>query len=67
MEKSVINALIKLNPRKIVYMSCNPETCVRDVKYLTSNSNYKLIEVKPFNMFPYTKHIEILACLQGQE
>lgn len=67
MEKTVIDALIKLRPRKIVYMSCNPETCVRDVKYLTKNSGYKLTNVKPYNMFPYTKHIEILACLQEQE
>ena len=67
MDKAVISALIKLNPRKIVYMSCNPETAVRDVKYLTANSNYKLTEVSPYNMFPYTKHIELLACLQKQE
>lgn len=64
MEKSVIDALIKLNPRKIVYMSCNPQTCVRDIKYLTKFSTYRLTSVKPYNMFPYTKHIEILTCLQ---
>ncbi len=67
MEKRVIDALIKLNPRKIVYMSCNPETCARDIKYLTKNSTYNLTNLKPYNMFPYTKHIEILACLQRQE
>lgn len=67
MEKSLIDALIKLNPRKIVYMSCNPDTCVGDIKYLVDKSNYNLIEVTPYNMFPYTKHVEILACLQRQD
>ena len=63
MDKAVISALIKLNPRKIVYMSCNPETAVRDIKYLVEKSSYKLTTISPYNMFPYTKHIELLACL----
>lgn len=66
MEKSVIDALIKLNPRTIVYMSCNPETCVRDIKLLVDNSQYELKTVKPFNLFPYTKHTELLCCLESK-
>ncbi len=64
MDRAVISAVIKLNPRKIVYMSCNPETCVRDIELLTQKSSYKLTKLKPYNMFPYTKHVELLATLQ---
>ena len=66
MEKSVIEALKKFNPRTIVYMSCAPETCVRDVELLTTDSNYSITNIKPYNMFPYTKHIETLVCLKRQ-
>ncbi|MBQ7351495.1 MAG: 23S rRNA (uracil(1939)-C(5))-methyltransferase RlmD [Clostridia bacterium] len=66
LEKSVIDAIIKFNPRKIVYMSCNPETCVRDIDVITNGSMYKVSEISAWNMFPYTKHIETLVCLQRQ-
>lgn len=66
MEKSVIDAIARLSPRKIVYMSCNPETCVRDIKYLLSDNKYIVTDIKPYNMFPYTKHIETLVCLRRQ-
>lgn len=65
-DESVINAILRLKPRKIVYMSCNPETCVRDIKKLISDNKYTLSAIKPYNMFPYTRHIETLVCLQGQ-
>lgn len=63
---SVIRAILNLKPRKIVYMSCNPETCVNDIIKLLNDNNYKTIDIKPYNMFPYTKHIETLVCLQRQ-
>ena len=64
MEKSVIDALLNLSPRKIVYMSCNPETCFRDIKQLVSDNRYKINIVKPYNMFPYTEHLELLCELE---
>lgn len=66
MEKSVIDAILRLKPRMIVYMSCNPETCARDIKYIVSDTKYQVSVIKPYNMFPYTKHIETLVCLQRQ-
>lgn len=66
LDKKVINALKKVSPRKIVYMSCNPETCVRDIKELISDNKYILSAVKPYNMFPYTKHTELLCSLELQ-
>ena len=61
LDKNVINALIDLRPRKIVYMSCNPETCVRDINMIVSGNKYCINAIKPWNMFPYTKHIELLV------
>ena len=62
----VIDAIKYLNPRKIVYMSCAPETCVRDIKLLTNDNKYSVSAIKPYNMFPFTKHVETLVCLQRQ-
>lgn len=66
-EEGVIRAINALSPRKIVYMSCNPETCVRDIKHILSDNKYVVTDIIPYNMFPYTKHIETLVCLQKQE
>lgn len=63
LDNAVINALIKLNPRKIVYMSCNPETCVRDIAKLTNDNIYRINVIKPYNMFPFTRHVELLISL----
>lgn len=66
LDSSVIERIKALNPRKIVYMSCNPETCVRDLKLLVSDNKYSVSDIFPYDMFAYTKHIETLVCLQRQ-
>ena len=62
MHKNTVEDVIKLSPEKIVYVSCNPTTQVRDVKLLTANG-YKLIKMRPVDMFPHTYHIENVALL----
>lgn len=62
MHKNTIEDVINLSPRKIVYVSCNPGTQVRDIK-LFVESGYKLIKIKPVDMFPHTYHIENVALL----
>ena len=62
MHKNTVEDVIKLNPAKIVYVSCNPTTQVRDIKLLTE-SGYKLIKMKPVDMFPHTFHIENICLL----
>lgn len=52
-----LKELIKLKPRKILYISCNPATFARDAKLLVK-SGYNLPEMKPIDMFPHTMHIE---------
>ena len=63
MNPKTINDIIKLNPGKIVYISCNPATQARDIKLL-NESGYKLIKIQPVDMFPHTFHIENVALLE---
>ena len=52
-----LNALLKLRPKKIVYVSCNPETLKRDLSYLTGNG-YQVKKIQPVDMFPHTDNVE---------
>lgn len=54
---SFLNQLIEFAPRRVVYVSCNPATQARDAHVLVSNG-YVISRVKPFDLFPQTKHIE---------
>jgi 23S rRNA (uracil1939-C5)-methyltransferase len=62
MHKNTVDDVIKLSPNKIVYVSCNPTTQVRDIKLFTENG-YKLIKMRPVDMFPHTYHIENVCLL----
>ena len=62
MHKNTVDDVIKLSPGKIVYVSCNPTTQVRDIKLLTEDG-YNLIKIRPVDMFPHTLHIENVALL----
>lgn len=64
LHKNTIDDVIKINPNKIVYVSCNPTTQVRDIKMFVE-ANYKLIKMKPVDMFPHTYHIENVALLES--
>lgn len=52
-----LSSLVKLSPEKVIYVSCNPETLARDLRYLTKNG-YKVRKIQPVDMFPHTEHIE---------
>ena len=62
MNPKTVNDIIKLDPPKIVYVSCNPSTQARDIKLL-SEAGYKLNKTHPVDMFPHTYHIENVALL----
>ncbi len=53
---------LKLATSKIIYVSCNPATLARDIKYLTENGG-KVEFIKPFDMFCHTNHIENVAII----
>ncbi len=59
-----LDALIKMSPHTVVYISCNPETMARDIEYLTSKSSYSVKKIQPVDMFPHTRHIETVALLK---
>jgi 23S rRNA (uracil1939-C5)-methyltransferase len=60
LEKRVLDGILKLNPRAIAYVSCDPSTLARDAARLI-NGGYHLKDVKPFDLFPQTYHIESIS------
>lgn len=58
-----IDAAVKTNPKKIVYISCNPATQVRDLQ-LFREQGYDFNEIDPVDMFPQTPHVESVAVLE---
>ena len=61
-DKTSIKNILKIHPEKIVYISCNPATLVRDLKDL--EKTYKINSIQPLDMFPYSKHVEVCALLE---
>jgi 23S rRNA (uracil1939-C5)-methyltransferase len=57
-----MSSVVKLNPKRVVYVSCNPETLERDLKYFVKNG-YEVKKIQPVEMFPYTEHIECVTLL----
>ena len=60
-EKFMASA-VKMGPEKIVYISCNPETLARDLKYLTKKG-YQVKKIQPVEMFAFTEHVETVCLL----
>lgn len=61
-DKAFLSSVCVLNPDKIVYISCNPETQGRDLAFLCSQG-YKATTAQPVDMFPHTSHIECIVLL----
>ena len=57
-----MKSVVTLAPKKIVYISCDPQTQARDLKYLT-RYGYKAMGAYPYDMFPFTKHAENIVLL----
>jgi tRNA/tmRNA/rRNA uracil-C5-methylase (TrmA/RlmC/RlmD family) len=58
-----LSQLLAFRPRTLVYVSCNPATQMRDLKQLSSGG-YGLKRVRPFDLFPQTKHLECVMTLE---
>lgn len=61
-DMNFLSSVVKLAPKKVVYISCNPETQARDIAYLVKNG-YQCKKIQPVDMFPHTGHIECIALL----
>ena len=56
MHEDVIDVILKAEPQRIVYVSCNPATQARDLQLL--DPKYRVTKVQPVDMFPHTQHVE---------
>lgn len=63
MHPKLIQEIVTLQPKRIVYVSCNPATQVRDMRLLTEDG-YRLLSVQPLDMFPHTPHVENICVLE---
>ena len=59
----LLAAVVQAAPDRIVYVSCDPGTLARDIKYLCANG-YEFVECTPVDQFPWTTHIEVVAKIQ---
>ncbi|AUJ29074.1 23S rRNA (uracil(1939)-C(5))-methyltransferase RlmD [Liquorilactobacillus hordei] len=64
LEPEVINSTVKLSPEKIVYVSCNPATLVRDIQLFTEQGYQVVKPIQPVDQFPMTTHIESVTVLK---
>lgn len=64
-EQPLLEAVVKAAPERIVYVSCDPATLARDIKWLGENG-YEFKEATPCDMFPWTGHVETIVLLQRE-
>ena len=62
MHEDVIATILRAEPQRIVYVSCNPATQARDLAML--DSTYRVAKVQPVDMFPHTQHVENVVLLE---
>lgn len=61
-DERLLDTVVKIGPGRIVYVSCDPGTLARDIKYL-GNNGYKFVEGMPVDMFPWTGHVETVVLI----
>ena len=61
LDNTTINNILEIKPRKVVYISCNPASLVRDLAKM--ERVYEIKSIQPFDMFPLTHHVECCAVL----
>ena len=61
-DETLLSTMVKMQPERIVYVSCDSATLARDLRYLCDNG-YELKRVCPADMFPQTVHVETVCCL----
>jgi 23S rRNA (uracil1939-C5)-methyltransferase len=62
-DRAVLDTLLQIQPKRIVYVSCNPATLARDLKILSTSGSYHLTRIQPIDFFPQTSHVECVAFL----
>jgi 23S rRNA (uracil1939-C5)-methyltransferase len=64
MHPDALPNIIKFKAKEIIYVSCNPSTLARDLDFIVKNSEYKITDIIPVDMFPHTHHIETVVKLE---
>ena len=64
-DETFLSTVMSKKIKKIIYISCNPETLARDIEFLSHM--YKVNYVQPVDMFPMTAHVETVTCLRLKE
>ncbi len=59
-DEKLLQTILDMKPKKVVYVSCNPATLARDLRIL-EDGGYKTVEAQPVDMFPHTTHVECVA------
>ncbi|NRD77726.1 23S rRNA (uracil(1939)-C(5))-methyltransferase RlmD [Bacillus sp. BRMEA1] len=59
-DEALLQTILDMKPKKVVYVSCNPATLARDLRIL-EDGGYKTVDVQPVDMFPQTTHVEAVA------
>jgi 23S rRNA (uracil1939-C5)-methyltransferase len=62
-DAQLLRAIVRLTPKKIIYVSCNPTTLARDLAILAA-LGYPTLEIQPVDLFPHTYHIEVVAKIE---
>ena len=65
-DEAFMSSVVALGPKRVVYISCNPETLARDLKYFTSHG-YRAEGAWLFDMFPMTDNIECVCLLSSRK
>jgi 23S rRNA (uracil1939-C5)-methyltransferase len=61
LDASVVEAILAARPRRVLYVSCDPESLFRDAKRLVEGGALRLEKLTPYALFPHTHHVETLA------
>ena len=65
-DEATLSAVVRMAPRRVVYVSCNPATAARDAAWL-EQKGYHAEKVQPVDLFPRTKHVECVIALSKGE
>jgi 23S rRNA (uracil1939-C5)-methyltransferase len=65
-DTKLLDAIGEAQPERVVYVSCDPSTLARDLRYLGA-LGYEVLEVQPVDMFPMTKHVECVVGIRRKE
>ncbi len=64
-DEQLLQVISEMNPKRVVYVSCDPATLARDIRFLEANG-YRLKKVRPVDMFPWSGHVETVVLLNNR-